>query len=52
VAEMWLAGDGKAIAEYCLQDTYVTYACYRRMMFKEPLASHEILQQAALIDVG
>lgn len=52
VATMWAAGEGKAIAEYCLQDTYVTYACYRRMTFQKPSTSHEILKDAVLVDVG
>lgn len=52
VAEMWAAGEGKAIAEYCLQDTYVTYACYQRMTFHDPLPSQEILKDMSLLDVG
>ena len=50
VAEMWEAGQGKDIAEYCLQDTYVTYACYSRMTFREPLASRVVLQAPQLIE--
>jgi DNA polymerase elongation subunit (family B) len=52
VAEMWAAKQGKAIAEYCLQDTYVTYACYRRMTYQEPLARERILDSPQLIEVG
>lgn len=52
VAEMWAAGQGKEIAEYCLQDTYVTYACYSRMMFREPLASQVVLGNPQLIHAG
>lgn len=51
VAEMWGRGQGKDIAEYCLQDTYVTYACYCRMMFREPLSSHVVLLNRELIEM-
>lgn len=52
VSGMWDAGQGKKIAEYCLQDTYVTYACYQRMNFREPLSRKEILENPQIIDVG
>lgn len=52
VAEMWAAGQGQDIAEYCLQDTYVTYACYSRMMFREPLASHVVLSNPQLVETS
>lgn len=52
VAEMWAAGQGKEIAEYCLQDTYVTYACYNRMTFREPLASQVVLSNPQLIEAS
>jgi len=52
VAEMWSAGQGKAIAEYCLQDTYVTYACYCRMTFHDMYPRQAIMEKASLIDVG
>ena len=52
VAEMWAAGQGQAIAKYCLQDTYVTYACYQRMTFHHPLPRQEILKHMNLLDVG
>ncbi|UCE64764.1 MAG: ribonuclease H-like domain-containing protein [Nitrospirota bacterium] len=51
VAEMWAAGQGEAIAEYCLQDTYVTYACYQRMTFHHPQPSQEILKHMNLLHV-
>lgn len=51
VAEMWANGQAKDIGEYCLQDTYVTYACYCRMNFREPLSSHAILQNRELIEM-
>lgn len=51
VAEMWAQGQGKEIAEYCLQDTYVTYACYQRMTFQSPLPSSDILRHAQLLSV-
>jgi len=52
VAEMWAAGRGKEIAEYCLQDTYVTYACYQRMTFQNPLPREEILRNTQLIETS
>ncbi len=52
VADMWARGQGRAIAEYCLQDTYVTYACYQRMMFRDPLGRDKILHEPELIEVG
>ena len=52
VAKMWSDGNGKAIAEYCLQDTYVTYACYQRMTFQQPLGKEQVFQNMRLIDVG
>ena len=51
VAEMWSQGEGEAIAKYCLQDTYVTYACYQRMNFQPPQSSQEILQHMNLLHV-
>ncbi|MEK9172632.1 MAG: ribonuclease H-like domain-containing protein [Nitrospirota bacterium] len=50
VAEMWQAGRGKEIAEYCLQDCYVTYACYSKMTFREPIKSAEVLAKKELIE--
>lgn len=52
VAEMWARGQGKDIAEYCLQDTYVTYACYCRMNFREPLSRNVVLLNKELIEVS
>jgi DNA polymerase elongation subunit (family B) len=51
VAEMWKVGQGKQIAEYCLRDCYVTYACYARMNFREPLSSENVLFSPNLIEV-
>ncbi len=51
VAEMWATGQGKEIADYCLQDCYVTYACYSKMTFKEPLPSERALVKKDLIEV-
>jgi DNA polymerase elongation subunit (family B) len=51
VAEMWAKGQGKAIAEYCLQDAYVTYACYCRMAFCQPLPHEAVLGTPELIEV-
>ncbi|MEK6549439.1 MAG: ribonuclease H-like domain-containing protein [Nitrospirota bacterium] len=50
VAEMWQAGRGKEIADYCLQDCYVTYACYSKMTFREPIKSAEVLAKKELIE--
>lgn len=51
VAEMWANGQGKAIAEYCLQDAYVTYACYCRMGFCQPLPHEAVVSAPELIEV-
>jgi 3'-5' exonuclease len=50
VAQMWEKGQGKEIAEYCLQDTYVTYACYCRMNFRQPLSSKVVLLHPELVE--
>lgn len=52
VAAMWSKGQGREIGLYCLQDTYVTYACYCRMNFRQPLSKEVVLLQPELIDVG
>lgn len=52
VAEMWEKGQTIEIARYCLQDTYVTYACYCRMNFRQPLSREVVLLQPELLDVG
>ncbi len=52
VAEMWAKRQGKEIAEYCLQDTYVTYACYNRMTFREPLGSDIVVNSPQLIETS
>ena len=36
-------GEGKDIADHCLQGTYVAYARYCRMNFCEPLSWNVIL---------
>jgi len=51
VADLWAKGQRKEIAEYCLQDTYVTYACYCRMNFRRPLSREVVLLEADLIEV-
>src|SRR2546425_10156799 len=51
VAEMWGKGQGIELARYCLQDTYVTYACYCRMNFRQPLSSEVVLLQPELLNV-
>jgi hypothetical protein len=52
VADMWATGQGKEIADYCLQDCYVTYACYAKMTYREPLKSSEVLAKKELIEVS
>ena len=52
VAAMWEKRRGFELALYCLQDTYVTYACYCRMNFRQPLSSEVVLLQPELVDVG
>lgn len=52
VAEMWESRQGRELAHYCLQDTYVTYACYCRMNFGQPLSREVVLLQPELYDVG
>jgi len=49
VSEMWEQGDWESIANYCLQDVYVTYACYCRMTFQAPRKSTEVLSRKNLI---
>ena len=51
VAEMWAKGQGKEIADYCLQDCYVTYACYSKMTFREPVPSERVLAKKDLVEV-
>ncbi len=52
VAEMWEKRQGVELARYCLQDTYVTYACYCRMNFRQPLSREVVLLQPELLDIG
>ena len=52
VAEMWEKGQGRELAHYCLQDTYVTYACYCRMNFRQPLSREVVLLQPELYEMG
>ena len=52
VADLWAKGQWKEIAEYCLQDTYVTYSCYCRMNFRQPLSREAVLLKADLIEVS
>ncbi|TKS60943.1 MAG: hypothetical protein EWM72_00930 [Nitrospira sp.] len=51
VAEMWEKGQGLELARYCLQDTYVTYACYCRMNFRQPLSREVVLLQPELLEI-
>jgi DNA polymerase elongation subunit (family B) len=52
VAEMWKKGQGLELARYCLQDTYVTYACYCRMNFRQPLSREVVLLEPELLEVS
>jgi DNA polymerase elongation subunit (family B) len=52
VAEMWEKRQGRDLAQYCLQDTYVTYACYSRMNFRPPLSREVVLLQPELYEVS
>jgi len=51
VGEMWAKGYRKEMAEYCLQDTFVTYGCYCRMTFRNLHHRDEVLEAPELIDV-
>lgn len=52
VAEMWEKGQGLELARYCLQDTYVTYACFCRMNFRQALSREVVLLQPELLNVS
>jgi len=52
VTGMWEKGQGLEVARYCLQDTYVTYASYCRMNFRQPLSREVVLLQPEFLDVG
>ena len=51
VLDMWTSGKQKDVAEYCLQDVYVTYACYCRMTFQEPLKSLDVFKNKTIYKV-
>ena len=42
VFDMWRDGKLKDIAEYCFDDIYLTYGCYCRMKFIEPVKPEKI----------
>lgn len=48
VGEMWTAGKEDEVAEYCLQDVYVTYACYCRMNYRKPEISSAVFSKKNL----
>ncbi|MEX5215098.1 MAG: ribonuclease H-like domain-containing protein [Nitrospiraceae bacterium] len=48
VLGMWERGEEKEVALYCLQDVYVTYACYCRMTFRTPLSREVVLLHSEL----
>ena len=45
VFDMWKSGKLKDIAAYCLDDTYLTYACYCRMMFFPPIPQKKLVPE-------
>ncbi|MDR4486798.1 MAG: 3'-5' exonuclease [Nitrospirales bacterium] len=49
VADMWEKQDRKEVALYCLQDTYVTYACYSRMTYRAVKSVEEVLNKVECI---
>jgi len=51
VAQMWANGEWERLAEYCLQDAYVAYACDCRMTYQDPIASSLILAKKDLYQV-
>lgn len=51
VAGMWAKGQWREVALYCLQDTYVTYACFCRMKFRQPLSREVVLLHQELVEV-
>lgn len=51
VAEMWANGKKEDVAEYCLQDTFVTYGCYSRMVFQKLHRREAILRMPQYIHV-
>jgi len=51
VAGMWAEGKRVELAEYCLQDTYVTYACYCRMKFHSPLSREAVLVHQDIVEL-
>jgi 3'-5' exonuclease len=52
VADLWTAGKREEIAEYCLRDVYVTYACYCRMNFQTPGPPSKVLSRKDLRLLG
>lgn len=52
VAEMWAKGQLKELADYCMQDVYVTYACYCRMKFRQPLSREVVLLHEELVEIN
>jgi 3'-5' exonuclease len=51
VAGMWKDGKKEEVAAYCLQDVYVTYACFCRMVYQEPAGSSAVLRDMNLISL-
>jgi len=51
VAEMWANGKKKDVTEYCLQDTFVTYGCYSRLVFQRPHSREDVLRMPQYIHV-
>ncbi|HEY7531165.1 MAG TPA: 3'-5' exonuclease [Nitrospiraceae bacterium] len=51
VAVMWENKQGLELARYCLQDTYVTYACFCRMNYRQPLSREVVLLQPEFLPI-
>ncbi len=45
VFDMWKDKQLKSIAEYCMDDVYLTYGCYCRMRFIEPTPLNRLVPQ-------
>lgn len=50
VLPLWKAGRYDEIADYCLQDVYVTYSCYCRMNFFEPMPRSSFSEHKIFLD--
>jgi hypothetical protein len=51
VAEMWAKGFRKEMADHCLQDNFVTYGGYSRIVFQKPHSREDVLRMPQYIKV-